>query len=89
MIGQNAVLQVGYVGNRGEHMPLGGYNLDINQIPDKYDGLPASQLSQSFRPYPQYQIVNANNPYLGDTYYNSLQATPTDHFKTGGTILVN
>ncbi len=70
-------------------MPLGGYNLDINQIPDKYDGLPASQLSQSFRPYPQYQIVNANNPYLGDTYYNSLQATPTDHFKTGGTILVN
>jgi hypothetical protein len=50
MIGQNAVLQVGYVGNRGEHMPLGGYNLDINQIPDKYDGLPASQLSQSFRP---------------------------------------
>jgi len=89
MFGRTAVVQLGYVGSRGEHMPMGGYTQDINQIPDKYVGLPASQLSQSLRPYPDYQIVNANNPYLGDTYYNSLQATFTDHLRVGGTVLVN
>jgi hypothetical protein len=93
-IGVNAVLQVGYVGSRGLHMPLCNSEslntfLDINQLPDKYLGTPASQLSQSLRPYPQYQNVGASSPFVGDVVYNSLQATFTEHFKSGGTVMAN
>lgn len=93
-IGVNGALQVGYVGSRGLHMPLCSSSssnsfLDINQLPDKYLGTPASQLSQSLRPYPQYQNVGAGSAFVGDILYNSLQATFTEHFKGGGTVMAN
>jgi hypothetical protein len=88
VLNRATTVQLGYLGSRGVHLPL-TYTLDINQLPDEYVGLPASELSQSLRPYPQYQTVNANSPFLGDSYYNSLQATLTKRFSSGGTLLAN
>jgi Carboxypeptidase regulatory-like domain len=87
MFGSSTVFALGYVGSRGEHVTIG--TVDINQLPDRYLGTPASQLNQSLRPYPQYQNVNASASFAGDTYYNSLQATLTKRFSGGGTFLAN
>ena len=82
--GATSALQLAYLGARGEHLPVFG-TIDINQLPDQYDAAP----SQSLRPYPMYQNVNAQSPYLGDSYYDSLQATFSKRFSSGGTLLAN
>ena len=46
-------------------------------------------VGQTLRPYPMYQNVNAQSPYVGDSYYHSLQATITKRFSSGGTLLGN
>ncbi len=71
-------------------------------MPDRYDGLSAAQIGllgsnnlnangngAALRPYPLYQNVNQLSPYLGDTYYHSMQATVTKRFQSGGTVLAN
>jgi len=83
-LGKTAVLQLAYLGARGDHMPIFG-TFDINQLPDKYDNTP----SQALRPYPIYQDVNAQSAYVGDSYYNSLQATFRKQFGGGSTLLAN
>ena len=80
----STVVQLAYLGARGDHIPV-NQTLNLNQIPDQYDSAP----SQSLRPYPQYQNVSETSPYLGNTYYDSLQATFTKRFSAGGTILAN
>ena len=81
-LGTSTIMQFAYLGARGEHLPIANtYN--INQLPDN------ATLSQANRPYPQYQDVNVNSAWIGDTYYNSLQATLTKRFQSGGTILAN
>ena len=80
----STVIQLAYLGARGDHIPV-NQTLNLNQIPDQYDSAP----SQALRPYPQYQNVNETSPYLGNTYYDSLQATLTKRFSAGGTILAN
>jgi hypothetical protein len=94
--GSSTIFQLAYLGARGDHLPLFG-TADINQLPDKYDGLTQAQLTQmggsvfasSLRPYPLYQNVNALSPYIGDSYYNSMQVTLNKRFKGDGTLLVN
>ena len=88
-LSRSAVMQLGYVGARGLHLPVGQYGLNINQIPDQYVGLPAAQLSQSLRPYPEYQSVGAYSYYGGYNAYDSLQATLSKQFASGGTLLAN
>ena len=87
-----AVLQIAYLGARGVHEPLTS-SIDINQLPDQYDGLTAATLTamggQKLRPYPIYQNVNAATPYYGDLYYQSLQTTFNKRFRSGGTLLAN
>ncbi len=80
----NSVLQLAYLGARGDHLPAAA-TIDINQLPDQYDSAP----SQSLRPYPTYQNVNAQSPYVGDTYYHSLQVTMSKKLSSGGTLLGN
>ena len=95
------VLQLAYLGARGEHIPIYG-TIDINQLPDQYDGLSAAQIGlmgsnntnpngngAGLRPYSLYQNVNQLSAYVGDTYYHSLQATVSKRFKSGGTLLAN
>ena len=82
--GASSVLQLAYLGARGDHLPVFG-TIDINQLPDQDDAAP----SQSLRPYPMYQDVNAQSPYFGDSYYDSLQATFSKRFTSGGTLLAN
>ncbi len=81
--GSNGLItQIAYLGARGQHLPI-AITYNINQLPDN------ATLSQANRPYPQYQNVNENSAWIGDTYYNSLQATLTKRFKSGGTFLAN
>ncbi len=81
----STVLQLAYLGARGEHLPISG-NFNINQLPD---GALVGATSQANRPYPLFQNVTAQAPYIGDTYYQSAQATVTKRFKSGGTVLGN
>lgn len=100
-----ALLKVGYAGSRGEHIPLGVPALEIgdvganlNQLSPQYYSLgPAllqptasgQTLGQTLRPYPQYQGVDADSDFAGDTYYHSLQATIEKRFSNGGTLLAD
>ncbi len=80
----STVFQMAYLGARGAHIPI-NQTFNLNQIPDQYDTAP----SQALRPFPQYQNVTETSPYLGNTYYDSLQTTLTKRFAAGGTILAN
>ncbi len=92
----STVFQLAYLGARGEHLPLFG-TAGIDQLPDQYDGMTQAQLTvmgggvfaPKLRPYPIYQNVTAISPYIGDSYYHSLQATLNKRFKGDGTLLVN
>jgi hypothetical protein len=103
--GDGALFRIGYVGSRGEHIPLGvpaleigDVGADLNQLSPKYYSLGSALLlptasgqlyGQTLRPYPSYQNVDANSDFAGDTYYNSLQATIEKRFSYGGAILAN
>ena len=103
--GDGALFRIGYVGSRGEHIPLGvpaleigDVGADLNQLSPKYYSLGSALLQptasgqlygQTLRPYPSYQNVDANSDFAGDTYYNSLQATIEKRFSYGGAILAN
>ncbi len=82
-LSSNSVLQLAYLGARGNHLP--GASIDINQLADQFDAAP----SQAQRPYPMYQNVNAQSPNVGDSYYHSLQVTASKRFSGGGTLLAN
>ncbi len=85
VLGGDTVLQLAYLGARGEHLPIAS-TFNINQLPD---GSPIGAISQSLRPYPLFQNVQESAPFVGDTYYNSAQVTVTKRFKGGGTVLGN
>ncbi len=84
--GASTVLQLAYLGARGEHLP-GFPALNINQLPDNVVLNPAT--AQALRPYPSYQSVSEYSPFVGDSYYNSAQVTLTKRFHSGGTLLGN
>ena len=89
--GSSTVLQLAYLGARGEHLPS-VQTYDINQFPDTgiISLLPtATAANAAQRTYPLFQNVNVTSPYNGDTYYNSAQVTVTKRFNSGGTILGN
>ena len=98
-VGKGAVFQLAYLGSRGDHIPA-ATSIDLNQLPDQYDGLPAATITAMsgpsptvpggvLRPYPIYQNVNQLSPWVGDTYYDSLQLTFNKRFSSGGTLLAN
>jgi hypothetical protein len=103
--GNGALIKVGYAGSRGEHLPLGvpaleigDVGADLNQLSPKYYSMgpallqPTASgqiLGQTLRPYPQYQAIDADSDFAGDTYYNSLQATFEKRWSHGGIILVD
>jgi Carboxypeptidase regulatory-like domain len=85
-LGHDTVAGIGYIAATGFHMPL---DLEINQLADQYLGLPASSLSQALRPYPEYQKVVATSSYSGVSNYQSLQASLTKRFGSGGVVTAN
>jgi Carboxypeptidase regulatory-like domain len=103
--GNGALIKVGYAGSRGEHLPLGvpaleigDVGADLNQLSPKYYSMgpallqPTASgqiLGQTLRPYPQYQAIDADSDFAGDTYYNSLQATFEKRWSHGGIILAD
>ena len=103
--GSGVLFKIGYAGSRGEHIPLGVPALEIgdvganlNQLSPAYYSMGSALLQpvasgqilgQTLRPYPSYQNVDANSDFVGDTYYNSLQASVEKRFSYGGVILAN
>ena len=85
--GSSTVVQLAYLGATGVHLPIAA-TMNINQLPDADFTAPTSTW-QSLRPYPNYQNVNVASPWVGSTNYNSLQATLTKRFQSGGTFLAN
>lgn len=91
--GSGTVLQLAYLGARGEHLPS-TTAFDINQLPDNAaigvqvagTAAPNAQLE---RPYPLFQTISAVGPFNGDSYYHSAQVTLSKRFKRGGTLLGN
>ncbi len=71
-LAKDTLLQVSYVGNRGEHLTS---SYDINSIqPQNWAAAtfaPASQ-TQSFRPFPNFGSLTYWS-HNGDSYYNGLQ----------------
>lgn len=76
------VLDVGYVGNRGIHMP---YTRDINQVPERLLG-PGD--AQNRRPYPQYAGINAAF-FDGISAYNALQTSLRKNLQNGLLFTIN
>ena len=91
--GSSTILQLAYLGARGQHLPP-STAFDINQLPDNApigvqvagQAAPNAQLE---RPYPQYQAISATGPFNGDSYYHSAQVTFTKRFTSGGNFLAN
>jgi hypothetical protein len=101
-LGSGALLQIGYAGSHGAHIPLGVPALQIgvvgaelNQLSPAYYSLGSALLQptangqllgQTLRPYPLYQQVSANSDFAGKTQYHSLQVTAEKRFAYGGMI---
>lgn len=83
--GGSTVLQLAYLGARGEHLPIAS-TINLNQLPTT---APIGATSQSLRPYPLYQNVLESAPFVGDSYYQSAQVTVSKRFRSGGTVLGN
>ena len=83
--GGSTVLQLAYLGARGEHLPIAS-TINLNQLSDN---APIGATSQSLRPYPLFQNVLESAPFIGDSYYQSAQVTVSKRFKGGGTVLGN
>ena len=83
--GASTIVQLAYLGARGEHLPIAA-TININQLPSS---APIGATSQSLRPYPLFQNVLESAPFIGDSYYQSAQVTVTKRFKGGGTVLGN
>src|SRR5271165_4285864 len=100
-----SLIQIAYLGSRGDHIPLGVPTLetgdvgaDLNQLSPQYYSLGPALLKptasgqiygQTLRPYPLYQQVSADSDFAGDSYYNSLQATVQLQFSSGSMLLAN
>ncbi len=83
----STVLQLAYLGARGDHLPIFG-TFNLNQLPDTAL-VGAAATTQAERPHPLFQNVTATAPYVGDSYYHSAQVTLTKRFQSGGTLLGN
>ena len=83
----STVLQLAYLGARGDHLPIFG-TFGINQLPDNAV-VGTGQVTQAERPHPLFTNVTATAPFIGDSYYHSAQVTLTKRFQSGGTLLGN
>lgn len=96
------MVDVGYVGSKGTHMPASGSNL--NQLADSYfsqgNALNANapcaamggemmSVGQCARPYPYYGSVSDGLAFNADTIYHALQVKGEKRFKSGGTLMAN
>ncbi len=75
------VIEVGYAGSHGVHLPYGSYNL--NAIPLSLASQAAGQYTAAYVPYPQYYGGVTVNTSIGSQYYHSLQAKAEKRFNSG------
>jgi hypothetical protein len=81
------LLQAGYVGTRGSHLPYGAYNL--NAIPVALAPQAAGGFVAPYVPYPQYPGGIPVQTWIGSSDYNSLQLKAERRFSNGLAFLVS
>jgi hypothetical protein len=77
----NILIEVGYAGSHGLHLPYGGYN--VNAIPVASSPQARGQFIAPFVQYPQYPAGVSVNSWLGSSHYNSLQIKAERRFASG------
>ncbi|HZT28922.1 MAG TPA: TonB-dependent receptor [Bryobacteraceae bacterium] len=75
------MVEVGYAGSHGLHLPYGGYNL--NAIPVNLAPQARGQYIAPYVLYPQYPAGVSVNAWLGSSSYNSLQIKAERRFSSG------
>lgn len=75
------LVEVGYAGSLGVHLPFGQYN--ANAIPLSLASEAAGQFIAPYVPYPQYPNGVTVNASLGSQYYHSLQVKGERRFANG------
>ena len=75
------LLEVGYAGSRGVHLPYGAYNL--NAIPISQAATAAGRFIAPFVPYPQFPNGVSVQTWIGSSNYNSLQLKAEKRFSSG------
>ena len=122
-LGSSASVNVGYVGSKGNHLPL--FSVNEDQLPNQYDicgtdktqpqcnghlltdmvtnplsaanggpipttvptlGPAQVQYGYLLKPYPQYLYMTADAPSIGFTWYQALQVSAQQRFKSGGVL---
>jgi hypothetical protein len=75
------LIEAGYAGSHGAHLPYGGYNL--NAIPVSLAPQARGQYVAPYVRYPQYPAGVGVNAWLGSSHYNSLQIKAERRFASG------
>ena len=83
---RNILLEVGYVGSRGTHLPYGSYNL--NAIPVAQAAQAQGQFIAPYVPYPLYPQGVTNSAWIGSSDYNALQIKGERRFSNGLAFLL-
>ncbi len=75
------LLEVGYVGTRGSHLPYGSYN--YNAIPVALAPQAQGQFVAPYVPYPQYPQGVTIDTWIGSSDYNALQIKAERRYANG------
>jgi len=80
-LGTDMVVEAAYVGSHGTNL---SFPTDINQL-----HVGSLGLGQSARPYPQFQSITGNGPYVALSNYDSLQLSFRKRFSHGLSVDTN
>ena len=93
-LGNNLLLDIGYLGTFAHSMPVysygsGGYS--INQVPDTDLAEVAANpaIAQSLRPFPQYQNVQILDPNIGASKFNGVNVGLQKRYSQGLQLQAN
>jgi hypothetical protein len=75
------LVEVGYAGSKGAHLPYGGYNL--NAIGPEQASAARGQFVAPYVPYPQYPNGVTVQSSIGSSYYHALQMKAERRFSAG------
>ena len=78
---QGVLVQAGFVGSLGRHLPGGAYNM--NAIPMSEEATARGQYIAPYVPYPAFPNGVTVQSWIGKSSYNSLQVTAEKRFGHG------
>jgi hypothetical protein len=72
---RGVLVEAGYAGSKGTHLPMGGYNFEYNAnaIPGAYLAQARGQFIAPYARWPQFPTSVLMEQWVGSSSYNSLQ----------------